>query len=178
MSLYTCDISSPLGTLKAGATDDGVCLLCFSDMPLYDVLKKRVHDATGESFGPGKSRILEQLEAQLAAYFSGASATLDVPLHLIGTSFQQQVWKAVRAISSGSTISYGALSKQLGSTQAVRAVAKANGDNPVLLLVPCHRVVGADGSLTGYSGGLLRKQWLLEHEQRLAGTAVPRLFPA
>jgi O-6-methylguanine DNA methyltransferase len=178
MALYTCDFPSPLGTLKAGATHDGLCLLCFSDMPLYDVLRKRIQDTTGQNFQPGTLPVLEQLGAQLESYFAGTSDKLDVPLHLIGTSFQQSVWKAVRQIPLGRTMSYGALSKNVGSTEAVRAVAKANGDNPVLLLVPCHRVVGADGALTGYSGGILRKQWLLEHEQRLTGTAAPRLFPA
>ncbi len=140
------------------------------------MLRSRVEEALGAAFAPGSSVHLEHLHQQLAAYFAGTKAGFDLPLHWAGTPFQEAVWTALTALPPGRTCSYGALARTLGKPEAVRAVAKANGENPILLLVPCHRVVGAGGALTGYSGGLHRKQWLLEHERRVAGTAVPTLF--
>jgi methylated-DNA-[protein]-cysteine S-methyltransferase len=102
--------------------------------------------------------------AQLHAYFAGTLSEFDVPLELAGTSFQREVWHALRAIPYGETISYGELADRVGKPSASRAVGLANGRNPVAIIVPCHRVIGADGSLTGYGGGLTRKAWLLEHE--------------
>jgi methylated-DNA-[protein]-cysteine S-methyltransferase len=100
-------------------------------------------------------------------YFRGELATIDsIPVKTGGTDFQQEVWRALRTIPCGSTISYGQLAKQIRRPKAVRAVGLANGSNPIGVVVPCHRVIGADGSLTGYGGGLERKKWLLEHESR------------
>ncbi len=105
-------------------------------------------------------------------YFTGKLTAIDsIPVKTGGTDFQQEVWRALRAIPCGSTISYGQLAKQIRRPKAVRAVGLANGSNPIGVVVPCHRVIGADGSLTGYGGGLERKKWLLEHESR-----VTRLF--
>jgi methylated-DNA-[protein]-cysteine S-methyltransferase len=109
---------------------------------------------------------------QLGQYFAGERTQFDLPLAPRGTAFQLRVWRALREIEYGATISYGELARRVGSPAAVRAVGAANGRNPLSLVVPCHRVVGSDGSLTGYAGGLERKRWLLEHEvaraQRLA----------
>ena len=102
--------------------------------------------------------------AQLHAYFAGTLSEFDVPLELTGTSFQCEVWEALRAIPYGETISYGELAAHVGKPGASRAVGLANGRNPVGIIVPCHRVIGANGSLTGYGGGITRKAWLLEHE--------------
>ncbi|HEX4158246.1 MAG TPA: methylated-DNA--[protein]-cysteine S-methyltransferase [Rhizomicrobium sp.] len=106
----------------------------------------------------------------LRAYFGGDMEALDrIPVDFDGTPFQNKVWKALCKIPVGRTTSYGALAKKIGEPQAVRAVGLANGSNPISLVVPCHRVIGSDGSLTGYGGGLPRKKWLLEHEARHCG---------
>jgi methylated-DNA-[protein]-cysteine S-methyltransferase len=105
--------------------------------------------------------------ATLERYYNGEITVLDtIPVAFAGTPFQQKVWKALRTIAGGSTVSYGALAKRIGAPSAVRAVGLANGRNPIGVVVPCHRVIGSDGSLTGYGGGLARKRWLLEHEAR------------
>lgn len=108
-----------------------------------------------------------QTQAQFAAYFAGELASFDLPLAPAGTDFQQQVWQALRSIPFGQTSSYGELAASLGKPKASRAVGMANGRNPISIIVPCHRVIGADGSLTGYGGGIERKRWLLGHEGAL-----------
>lgn len=108
----------------------------------------------------GLAPIVEQLQA----YFSGELTAFDLPIELRGTPFQRRVWTALQDIPYGETISYGELARRVGNPKASRAVGLANGRNPVAIVVPCHRVIGADGSLTGYGGGLDRKVWLLEHE--------------
>jgi methylated-DNA-[protein]-cysteine S-methyltransferase len=102
---------------------------------------------------------------QLTAYFAGGLTEFDLPLQMPGTAFQQQVWSALKTIDYGTTISYGELAQQIGQPKASRAVGLANGRNPVSIIVPCHRVIGANGKLTGYGGGVERKQWLLNHER-------------
>lgn len=112
------------------------------------------------------------LKRALTAYFEGDLTALDeVATATAGTPFQREVWKALRTIPAGTTISYGQLAKQLGRPSATRAVGAANGSNPIPIVVPCHRVVGANGSLTGFGGGLPRKKWLLEHERRFSSLA-------
>jgi methylated-DNA-[protein]-cysteine S-methyltransferase len=109
------------------------------------------------------------LTSAFAAYFEGDCAVLDkLPASTNGTAFQRKVWQSLRSIPAGQTWSYGQLAEYAGSPKAVRAVGAANGSNPVGIVLPCHRVIGADGALTGYGGGLTRKQWLLEHERRYA----------
>jgi methylated-DNA-[protein]-cysteine S-methyltransferase len=103
--------------------------------------------------------------AQLDEYFAGRRTAFDMPLAPRGTPFQQRVWQLLREIPYGDTTSYGALARRLGSPEASRAVGLANGRNPIAIIIPCHRVVGSDGSLTGYGGGLDRKRWLLDHER-------------
>ena len=111
----------------------------------------------------------------IEAYMEGEVHAIDaLPVAFAGTLFQNKVWHALRAIPAGETVSYGALAKRIGKPKAVRAVGLANGSNPVGLVVPCHRVIGSDGSLTGYGGGLERKRWLLAHEARYAGAGLFR----
>jgi methylated-DNA-[protein]-cysteine S-methyltransferase len=113
------------------------------------------------------------LKRALAAYFDGdINALLDVQTATAGTPFQREVWKALRAIPAGTTVSYGQLATKLGRNGASRAVGAANGANPIPIVVPCHRVIGADGSLTGFGSGLPRKQWLLDHERHFAPVMV------
>ena len=120
------------------------------------------------SSGPG---ILAEACGQLADYFAGTRLTFELPLAPAGTAFQRRVWDALCAVPYGDTSTYGRVARALGDPQAVRAVGAANGRNPIGIIVPCHRVVGADGSLTGYAGGLDRKRWLLRHEAAVRGRA-------
>jgi len=116
------------------------------------------------AFGARDDGVLPEVRAQLDAYFTGSLRDFDIPLATTGTPFQQQVWAALRAVPYGSTCTYGDLAAAVGRPSAVRAVGAANGRNPVCVVVPCHRVVGAGGSLTGYAGGLERKSYLLALE--------------
>jgi len=125
-----------------------------------------------ENYTPPKaehrsSPLLERAKQQLDEYFAGKRDDFDLPLELDGTDFQRAVWKALTQIPFGQTRSYADIAKAIGRPNAVRAVGAANGANPVAVIVPCHRVIGSDGSLTGYGGGLPRKKWLLAHENRL-----------
>jgi len=116
--------------------------------------------------GPA-GELLARTRQELAEYFAGTRTTFDVPLGPPGTPFQRRVWDALRAIAYGTTLSYSDLARRLGDVRATRAVGAANGRNPIPIIVPCHRVVGANGALTGFGGGLDRKRWLLEHEGAL-----------
>ena len=162
-------IDSPIGPLTTAERAGRVCLLHFgADGPGIDRLFDKWY--------PGEARARQPLHGVadvLRRYFAGELAALDaVPVELNGTDFQKKVWLALRRIPSGETISYAELARRIGSAAAIRAVGSANGANPVAVIVPCHRVIGADASLTGYGGGLERKQWLLAHE----GVAGRRLF--
>src|SRR6185436_19485170 len=111
--------------------------------------------------------LLREVRGQVHAYFAGELQTFDIPLRTSGTPFQQLVWQHLRNIEFGTTISYGELARRIGRPSASRAVGAANGKNPISIVIPCHRVIGANGSLTGYGGGLDRKRWLLNHEGRV-----------
>lgn len=158
-------IGSPLGPLLAGANDEGVCLLEYTDRRMLEknlaTLRRRFRCAVV----PGEHRWLTQLRRELAEYFSGRRREFTVPIGLRGTPFQEKVWGELRRIPHGKTISYEELAHRIGQPAARRAVARANGMNRICILVPCHRVVGKDGSLTGYGGGLWRKRLLLELER-------------
>jgi methylated-DNA-[protein]-cysteine S-methyltransferase len=117
--------------------------------------------------GGGRSDILDQACEQLGEYFAGTRRTFEIPLEASGTEFEHRVWDLLRAIPYGSTTSYGALARRLGDPSQARAVGAANGKNPIPIIVPCHRVIGANGDLTGFGGGLERKRWLLQHEGAL-----------
>jgi len=116
--------------------------------------------------------VLESAAQQFQEYFEGTRTEFDLKLNPEGTDFQKKVWEALQEIPFGKTISYLDLSKQLGDVKAIRAVASANGKNPLWIVVPCHRVIGTNGDLTGYAGGLHRKKWLLEHESPVKQTAL------
>ncbi len=151
--------SSPIGPLWLAATEKGVCAISF-EPPREGARPERK-----EPGPPRAVEILKEAESALARYFEGdADALESVPIDAEGTEFQRRVWEALRKIPSGQTLSYGEIARAVGRPKAVRAVGAANGSNPVPIVVPCHRVIGADGTLTGYGGGLERKQWLLKHE--------------
>ncbi|MCD8740043.1 methylated-DNA--[protein]-cysteine S-methyltransferase [Mucilaginibacter roseus] len=122
-----------------------------------------------------ETELLKTAAQQFDEYFAGKRKDFDFPIRQAGTEFQQKVWRQLLQIPYGSTTSYAALSNQMKSPLAIRAIASANGKNNLWIVVPCHRVIGSDGSLTGYAGGLWRKQWLLEHEARIAGTGQTKL---
>ncbi len=152
MAKYTGYYQSPLGMLEIKANSDALVSVQF--------LSEEVVRTIGEIMSP----LVEETIRQLRAYFEGTLKQFDLPLEFIGTEFQQKVWKELTKISFGQTVSYGRLADLLGSRQLVRAVGSANGKNPIGIIVPCHRVIGNQGDLVGYAGGLWRKQWLLEHE--------------
>lgn len=148
--MNTCTLETPLGIAKIIGDEDGIASVSIlnSNEQFSDIIPDELQDCV----------------YQLRDYFMGERDCFCLKLNPKGTDFQKRVWKQLEKIPFGKTISYLELSKQLGDIKAIRAVANANGKNPLWIIVPCHRVIGSDGSLTGYAGGLSRKQWLLEHE--------------
>lgn len=163
--IQTTRIDSPLGPLVAAATNQGVCMLEFADRRALQrqitTLKRRI----GGTIVPGHNQHLERLRNELAEYFDGKRRAFAVRLAAPGTPFQEKVWKALQAIPFGETRSYDELARSIGAPQARRAVGRANGDNRIAILIPCHRVVRANGTLCGYGGGLWRKKYLLNLER-------------
>ncbi len=159
-------IETPIGPLLAGASAAGVCLLEFVDRRMIETQLERLRKRLGAVLVPGASPHLEALAGELDAYFAGALRRFATPLDTHGTEFQRKVWSALATIPYGETRSYAEQARILGEPAAVRAVARANGDNRIAIVIPCHRVVGSDGALTGYGGGLWRKHWLLDLERR------------
>jgi AraC family transcriptional regulator of adaptative response/methylated-DNA-[protein]-cysteine methyltransferase len=157
-------ILTPLGPMLVGGTDDSLCLLEFVDRRMLETQLQRLRDRLGAVLIPGSNPVTGAAEEELAAYFARELSQFSVPLEAPGTEFQQTVWQALREIPYGTTSSYGDLARNIGRPTAVRAVARANGDNRIAIMIPCHRVIGSDGTLTGYGGGLWRKQRLLELE--------------
>jgi len=159
-------IPTPLGPMFAGATDEGICLLEFIDRRMLETQLKRLRKLLNAEIVPGNNKYFAVLNKQLNEYFEGKRKSFDVPLILKGTAFQEKVWKELLTIPYGITRSYQEQAEHVGDIKAVRAVAKANGDNRIAIIIPCHRVIGKDGKLTGYGGGLWRKQFLLDCELR------------
>ncbi|HUG99816.1 MAG TPA: methylated-DNA--[protein]-cysteine S-methyltransferase [Gammaproteobacteria bacterium] len=157
-------VLTPLGPMLMGTTEHGVALLEFTDRRMLGTQLQRLARRLRCVFVPGRSAVGRRMEEELALYFAGTLHCFNTPLQPAGTEFQQRVWQVLKSIPYGETRSYGDQARLLGMPSAVRAVARANGDNPLAIVVPCHRVIGADGKLTGYGGGLWRKRWLLHHE--------------
>ena len=162
----TTRILTPLGPMLAGATDEGICLLEFVDRRMLETQLDRLSRRLHARIVPGSHRYFEILNKQLDEYFAGERRQFEIPLVLPGTEFQKKVWAGLQAIPYGCTRSYKQQAQWIGAPNAVRAVAKANGDNRIAILVPCHRVVGARGELVGYGGGLTRKDYLLKLESQ------------
>mgnify|MGYP000480383393 FL=1 len=156
--METCIIKSPLGFTKIVGDDDGIVSITVlnSEEKITDIIPVELEDCV----------------FQLQEYFDGKRKDFDIKLNPEGTDFQKKVWNQLLEIPYGKTLSYLELSKQLDDVKAIRAVANANGKNPIWIIIPCHRVIGSDGSLTGYAGGLNRKQWLLEHESPYKQTSL------
>lgn len=158
-------MTTPLGPMLAGATDEGICLLEFTDRRMLETQISRLKKQLKAEFIPGHHPHFKLLNEELQKYFDQKLNCFTVPLVLPGTEFQQKVWSELQKIPPGETRSYKQQAENIGQPSAVRAVSRANGDNRIAIIIPCHRVIGADGQLTGYGGGLWRKQWLLDHEK-------------
>jgi len=159
-------VASPVGLLRIVASDSGVAAILWEDdsprrVPLGSLVESDAHPT------------LLQAEMQLREYFAGHRTAFDLPLDFTGTAFQKKVWYALLTIPFGQTRSYADIARQVGSPKAMRAVGAANGRNPISIVAPCHRVIGANGELTGFAGGLAAKKYLLDLEQRAAAVARP-----
>ncbi len=161
--VVTTRLDTPLGSMVAGATGDGVCLLEFADRPLLPTQLERIEERVGPP-ASGSHPHLDRLDAQLDEYFAGTRRDFDLPLVLAGTGFQERIWNRLLEIPYGRTISYDELASRAGSPGGSRAAGRANGDNRIAIVVPCHRVIRANGDLGGYGGGLDRKRRLLDLE--------------
>lgn len=155
---------TPLGPMIAGATETGLCLLEFADRRMLETQIKRLRTRLNCTFAPGLNPHLEQVNEELEAYFDGSIRRFAVPLVTPGTEFQLAVWQRLQEIPYGETTSYERIARDIGMPAAHRAVGRANGDNRLAIVIPCHRVVRSDGELSGYGGGVWRKRRLLDHE--------------
>lgn len=163
--IHLARLVTPLGAMLAAATDRGLCLLEFADRRMLATQLRRIAARTNAVPVPSRNAAIDTIERELDAYFDRRLRAFGVPLDLQGSEFQRCVWDMLRAIPYGETRSYAQQAAAIGRPSAVRAVARANGDNAVAIVVPCHRVVGSDGELTGYGGGLWRKRRLLAIER-------------
>ncbi len=185
MQLFRTVLPTPLGDMLALASDAGLCALEFTTVAGPNRGQERLSRLNARLdrwFPPHdivdrETSTIARTRAWLEAYFDGTRADIgDVPLDMRGAPFEKRVWLALQTIPPGQTTSYGAIAQALGSASASRAVGAANGANPIAILVPCHRVIGSTGSLTGYGGGLDRKTWLIDHERRWRTEPQPSLF--
>jgi len=173
-------IDTPLGPMIALASDGAVCMLEFVSRPEVEREIRELRNLLGAGVVPGGSSVLARLRVELGEYFEGVRSEFSTPLETPGTAFQQRTWAALREIPCGETISYAQLAGRIGSDGAQRAVGRANGQNRIAVVIPCHRVIRTGGALGGYAGGLWRKQRLLDHEAEhwghRGGSVPPSLF--
>lgn len=172
-TIYLSVIDTPIGAMKAGVTDDTVIFLEFDhgnriDKQLKSISLNRNIETINE-----KRPMHDELAKQLGAYFEGKLTQFNIPIKTLGTPFQAKVWDELQTIPYAETRSYLQLSEKLGDPNAIRAVAGANGSNHIAIIIPCHRVIGKNGSLVGYAAGIERKRWLLNHEREIAGPPEP-----
>ena len=167
---------SPFGELVLGAFENKLCLCDWRFRKMRASIDERIQSGLQASYLEEKSGITEEAIAQLSQYFKGERKRFDLPLLLVGSVFQKKVWNELLRIPFGTTVSYAALSRKLGNEAAIRAVASANGANALSIIVPCHRILGSDGSLTGYAGGLEIKRKLLRLENALQQGELPLGF--
>jgi len=158
---------SPVGEILLGSYDGKLCLADWKYRRMRTSIDKRIQKGLKAEYVEQSSEVIEETIKQMKEYFSNERKKFDIPLLMVGTEFQQSVWHGLIKIPYGTTASYLELSKNIGNEKAVRAVASANGANAISILIPCHRIIGSDGSLTGYAGGLPVKEKLLELESNL-----------
>jgi len=165
--IITSYFKTPVGELILGSFENKLCLADWRYRKMRESIDSRIKKGLKTDFEKGRSEVIEETISQLNQYFNKEKTEFDIPLLLVGTDFQKQVWKSLIEIPHGKTNSYLELSKRLGNEKAIRAVATANGANAISILVPCHRIIGSDGSMVGYAGGLPAKKKLLELEGAL-----------
>jgi AraC family transcriptional regulator, regulatory protein of adaptative response / methylated-DNA-[protein]-cysteine methyltransferase len=165
MVIFTTRISTPIGQMMVGILDERLCLLEFCDKEeRLNLELEQIRSQNDASLMTAHHALFDDVQNQLNEYFTGQRKEFQLPLHIAGTPFQEAVWNALLTIPYGATCSYQTQANKIGRPDAVRAVARANGSNRIAIVIPCHRVIGSNGSLTGYGGGLERKRWLLSHE--------------
>ena len=163
-TIYMSKIDTPLGQMVVCSMDDGICLLEFADRPELATEMHQIEQQLQGIIVVQNHPYITQCQEELHAYFNGTGKIFKVPVVMMGTEFQQLVWRKLQEIPYGETRSYKQQAKGLDRLKAIRAVAGANGSNKIAIIIPCHRVIGSNGQLTGYAGGLKRKEWLLAHE--------------
>ena len=172
-------LTTPIGSMFIGATEQGLCLLEFTDRKMLETEFRDLQKALNAEILIGENKHIQQGKQELQAYFNGERTLFEVPLHTPGTPFQQAAWKALLTIPYGTTTTYQNQAEKLNKPNAARAVARANGFNRLAIIVPCHRIIGKNGNLTGYGGGIERKQWLIEFERKkskqMTITAIEKL---
>ena len=162
-------IETQLGIMIAGSVDEGICMCEFSDRNSLETELNDLKRYLQQEISEGENDHIKNLRLQINEYFAGTRKLFNIPLITPGTEFQKRVWNELMNIPYGSTISYLQQAIAINNPLSVRAVANANGMNRISIIIPCHRVIGSNGSLTGYGGGLHRKKWLLEHEKKYSG---------
>lgn len=155
--VHYAEFQSPIGIVEITGTERAILSILFSEKEGVD-----------HPIGPGSPQVIVDCQRQLEEYFKGARMEFSIPFKSVGTSFQQKVWSALTEVPYAETVSYGAIAKAVGSDKAVRAVGNANSKNKLTIVVPCHRIIGSNGQLTGYAGTLTRKEWLLRHEKEVS----------
>lgn len=165
--LHSSFLDTQLGAMIAIADEKALYLLEFTDRRGLDRKIERLKKKTTSILMPGRTQPINSIEYELKQYFNGELEEFKTPVMVLGSLFQKQVWKELQKISSGQTKSYADIAAAIGKPSAFRAVAQANSANQCALIIPCHRVINANGNLGGYSGGLMRKQWLINHERKL-----------
>jgi AraC family transcriptional regulator of adaptative response/methylated-DNA-[protein]-cysteine methyltransferase len=170
-ALFAAWLDTPLGPMTAIGDEEALYLLEYVDRRGLERQIERLRIRTGAGILPGRTGPIAQIERELAGYFARRLMRFETKLARLGSPFQNAVWDALRTIPPGETRSYAEIARAVGKPRAVRAAAQANGANPFAIVIPCHRVIGADGGLGGYGGGLTRKRWLLDHERRLPSAA-------
>ncbi len=164
--IETTTIATPLGSMLAGAIDQGICLLDFATREILEIQIARLQKSFKAELKPGNNTHLQALKEQLEEYFANKREMFELPIVLSGTAFQNKAWKELQNIPYGETRTYKQQAIKVGTPKAIRAVATANGNNRIAIVIPCHRVIAASGELAGYAGGIWRKQFLLELESR------------
>jgi AraC family transcriptional regulator of adaptative response/methylated-DNA-[protein]-cysteine methyltransferase len=170
------DTETPIGMMIVGSTDKGCCLLEFHDRGGVEKIRLAIEKRYRKDVVAGECTSNDLAIEQLSGYFAGTRSDFDLPLDIVGTPFEKSVWNELLATEFGKTRSYGEVAALVGNPQASRAVGRANGANRISIIVPCHRIIEANGNLRGYGGGLWRKRWLIDHEQKVLSGAAVSLF--
>lgn len=174
--IYMTEISTPLGPMLAGATSKGICVLEFNNRIRLDKELTDLQQLLNAVIIPGRNHFSDQVETELREYFEGKRKTFSVPLHIPGNEFSQSVWKTLQEIPYGETWSYKQQAEVMNNPKAIRAIATTNGRNRLAIIIPCHRVIGSNGTMTGYAGGIEKKKWLLKFESSNSEIPAGRLF--